>query len=380
MSFVDRPSLHRPEQGRRLAGVAAGLARRLEWRPWIVRLAFVLLCIPLGLGLFLYLAGWFFIPREGAALSAARRLIDTRRGRRWLGVLLIGAAVLMLAGLTGLVRGDLAFALILLAVGVLMYRGELGPSKNPPEGSAGEAPAPDAPAEAAGGADGPPRPPGPAAAAESASPPSSRKPKAAPRRRSYLGRVTLGFAVIAVGLLGLADALAPGFRADPRHYMALLVAVIGAGLVAGAWFGRSYGLILLGVLLTPALFLTPVLERIDLRTLNDVRDAYHRPAAVDEMQSAYRIGAGTLEIDLREVDFGGRTVEMEAEVGLGRLVIHLPDGPAADLTGRAGIGLFKVNRFAQGGIAVEARRFLEGAEGALLLDAEVSAGTIEVYR
>ena len=379
MSFADRPSLHRPEQGRLLAGVAAGLARRLEWPAWTVRLAFVLLCIPLGLGLFLYLAGWFFIPREGAALSIARRLIDTRRGRRWLGVLLMGAAVLMLAGMTGLVRGDLAFALILLGIGVLMYRGELGPSKTPPEGPAGEAPTPDAPARAAGGADAPSSPPAPAAAADSASPPPSIKSKA-PRRRSYLGRVTLGFAVTAVCLLGLADALAPGFQAAPRHYMALLVAVIGAGLAAGAWFGRSYGLVLLGVLLTPILFLTPVLERIDLRTLNDVRDAHHRPAAVDEMQDAYRIGAGTMEIDLREVDFGGRTVEMEAEVGLGRLVIHLPDGPSVDVTGRAGIGLFRVNRLFRGGIAVEARRFLEGAGGALLLDAEVSAGTIEVYR
>lgn len=56
-----QPSLLRPKDGRVIAGVCAGLARRFELNAAIVRGVFVLL-LPLGIAA--YLLGWLFIEEE----------------------------------------------------------------------------------------------------------------------------------------------------------------------------------------------------------------------------------------------------------------------------------------------------------------------------
>ena len=40
----------------------------------------------------------------------------------------------------------------------------------------------------------------------------------------------------------------------------------------------------------------------------------------------YRLGMGELVIDLRDVDFAGRTVQLEAQVGMGELLVRIPEG------------------------------------------------------
>ena len=369
MTSLERAPLDRPDRGRWLAGVAAGAARWLEWPVWILRAAFMLLCFLFGLGLFLYLAGWLLIPREGRDRSIAQESLAAPSARRWAGIAIAAFAVLLLVGRTGLIRGDLLFALVLVAVGVLLYRGGLGagePSASPPpaEATALRGPAP------------------PGEEAEAAADPPAAPP---PRRRSFLGRITLAAALIAVGLLGLLDAVVSGFDAHPRHYTALLAAVIGAGLVVGAWFGRPYGLAALGILLTPVMLLTPVVEKVDFGRIADLGSfeyerTYHRPATADEAEGVYRLGAGMMVIDLREVDLGGRTLEIEADLELGELVVLLPGGAAADVTGQVAAGSLQVEDYVLEGVNLEAVRRLEGAGGRLFLYAEVGIGSLDVYR
>ena len=103
---VERP-LHRPAQGRWIAGVAAGLSNRFRIPVWIVRTAFVLAAttafwmplpelenllditwmmlsidvlllstfgdplLPLSFGLVIYLMGWIIIPKEGAEVPGS---------------------------------------------------------------------------------------------------------------------------------------------------------------------------------------------------------------------------------------------------------------------------------------------------------------------
>ena len=369
MTSLERAPLDRPDRGRWLAGVAAGAARWLEWPVWILRAAFVLLCFLFGLGLFLYLAGWLLIPREGRDRSIAQESLAAPSARRWAGIAIVAFALLLLVGRTGLIRGDLLFALMLVAVGVLLYRGGLG---------AGESSASPPPAEAT--ALRGPAPPGEEAEA-AAGPPAAP----APRRRSFLGRITLAAALIAVGLLGLLDAVVTGLDAHPRHYTALLAAVIGAGLVVGAWFGRPYGLAALGILLTPVMLLTPVVEKVDFGRIAglgsfEYERTYHRPATADEAEGVYRLGAGVMVIDLREVDLGGRALEIEADLELGELIVLLPGGAAADVTGQVAAGSLQVEDYVLEGVNLEAVRRLEGAGGRLFLYAEVGIGSLDVYR
>jgi phage shock protein PspC (stress-responsive transcriptional regulator) len=57
-------TLVRPRRGRMVAGVCAGLARRFDASPLLVRTLFVVSCVLPGPQFLLYLALWIVIPSE----------------------------------------------------------------------------------------------------------------------------------------------------------------------------------------------------------------------------------------------------------------------------------------------------------------------------
>ncbi|WP_073488841.1 PspC domain-containing protein [Streptoalloteichus hindustanus] len=59
--------LTRPRQGRWIAGVCLGIARRYGWNPALVRLAFVASCLLPGPQVLVYLLLWMIMPGEGRA-------------------------------------------------------------------------------------------------------------------------------------------------------------------------------------------------------------------------------------------------------------------------------------------------------------------------
>ncbi|AEA25470.1 PspC domain-containing protein [Pseudonocardia benzenivorans] len=58
-------TLTRPENGRMIAGVCAGLAERFGWNVGTVRLLFLLSCLLPGPQFVIYLVLWVLIPRRG---------------------------------------------------------------------------------------------------------------------------------------------------------------------------------------------------------------------------------------------------------------------------------------------------------------------------
>lgn len=67
MSRKDNPlmsSLMRPTDGRMIAGVCSGIARRYGLSARVVRLAFVLSLLLPGPQLIIYFIGWLLIPDE----------------------------------------------------------------------------------------------------------------------------------------------------------------------------------------------------------------------------------------------------------------------------------------------------------------------------
>ena len=378
-------SLHRPDEGRWLAGVAAGLGLRFGVPVWIIRIAFALLCFAGGLGALLYLAGWLLIPREGETDAIVQGWLSTGQARQWIGVVLVGFAVIILASAIGPIRGDLAFAVVLIGIGVMLYRGDLSRGDRRQDSTPSPAQAgapPSAPASAPSSAQA--MAPGTESEPPVDAPPVPPVRTPAPAREtSFLGRVSVGLAVLALGVLGLFDSVVPGFHPQFRHYVALLVAVIGLGLVIGAWFGRPGGLIVLGLLLIPFLVLSPLAELVDPRTSLDfdfssTERSHYRPTSVDEIPEEYEMGIGSLLVDLRDVDFAGRSVVMEAKVGIGEVLVRLPDGVAAEVVGEVGIGALQVGDLERGGVGVEGVYRLEGSGGLLLLDAGVGIGQIVV--
>ncbi|WP_407560729.1 PspC domain-containing protein [Streptomyces sp. 184] len=61
----------RPRDGRMIAGVCAGLARRFGTTPTTVRVVFVVSCLLPGPQFLLYLALWVMMPSEEKAHSPA---------------------------------------------------------------------------------------------------------------------------------------------------------------------------------------------------------------------------------------------------------------------------------------------------------------------
>ena len=112
-----------------MAGVAAGIARRLAIDPIIVRVGFVALSAAGGAGLALYLLGWAVMPGEGSAKAPIERIAG--RGETWLAV--AGAVLLALAALLLLRKWGIWFSdavvwpLILAAAGgALIWRQSTG--------------------------------------------------------------------------------------------------------------------------------------------------------------------------------------------------------------------------------------------------------------
>ena len=56
-------TLTRPQQGRVIAGVCAGLAERFGWNANVVRLLFLLSCLLPGPQFVVYLVLWALIPK-----------------------------------------------------------------------------------------------------------------------------------------------------------------------------------------------------------------------------------------------------------------------------------------------------------------------------
>lgn len=54
----------RPRSGRWLGGVCAALARRFDFKPWQVRLLFVVSCVLPGPQILIYLGLWVILPTE----------------------------------------------------------------------------------------------------------------------------------------------------------------------------------------------------------------------------------------------------------------------------------------------------------------------------
>ncbi len=380
------PPLFRSRTDRKVAGVCGGGGRRFGIDPLILRVVVVVLAVFGGSGIVLYALGWLLIPDEGADRSIAQRAVDQngRRGDRSgfatvvIGVL-AGIAVLLLLG--GLVAGlGLNQDGYSLDVWPLVVIGGIAAavwySSRPDSGSTPASPA-------TPGA----TPYGPYAAyatpyaAPTTTPQVVQPPK--PRRpRSVLGPVTLSLAAMAAGVMALID------RTGAAHvtstvFLAVLLAVVGLGLVVGAFVGRGRGLIVWGVLLALLTAGSAAASQVDLHQTGDVT---WRPATAASVPvDGYTWGAGDVSLDLTSLPTGMDPVRVSAQLGVGTLTVTVPADAWVRVVGHVGVGTI---RLPAGQVSDGLARSAEATFGGdlvspnhdLILDLTVGAGTLEVHR
>ena len=409
----------RPRQLRRrttdrvIGGVAGGVADYLNVDPLLPRVGFAGLMVFGGAGLVLYVVAWLLMPAQGRHDSIAQSWIaplSERLGTRGTALLIVASVIL--AGLWVMGQSQACYedlenpgnvycrstgfdwlplqepsdqrnALIAVAVitaGVLVLRWREGfnqPGAAPGAGVA-QAAAPSAGltattapgAVAAAAAETAPWTPGLFTAASGAA-----WPAATPRPRSPLGWFVVAAALVAIGLSGIVDA-ASGLDVGLAQYFGAAILVLGVGLVVGAWWGRARLLILLALLLLPvaatAAFIPVPLE-------GGVAEQAFEPTTVGELRPEYRLTGGDMRIDLTGLRSSGDPITLDASVGVGRLVVVIPDGARLALDARVSGGRLSLFGNRQTGTGLADRIERPGGSGPdLVLRLEAGLGEVRV--
>lgn len=385
--------LIRPLQGRMVAGVAQGIGENFGIHPWIPRLVFIVTTFMGGLGVALYAAGWVFIRSEDESETIADRFFSGESSSRsWIGLaFLVVAGIIILSNFTFL-AGEVVWAGAFLVVGLLLYLGyiptrtasqaeaavpeERAQYETPPETLQQEIGEP-SPGDSPTGAASPPPSAAPPPTAPRPTPPDL--PPTPPREPSMLGRLTIGFMLLGTGILAVLDNIdAFAINAQPRHYLALAVAILGLGLLVGSIAGRARWLILVGVLLIPPLVFSPFFSD-DWRSASFNR--IDTPTEFTEVEPSYQLDVGRVVIDLTQLPWDGEDVEIDASINAGSLEIRIPEGVGIDGSASVNVGQVSTPERTSSGLGVPSLDWDETGElGTVLLDAHVNVGNIEIRR
>jgi phage shock protein PspC (stress-responsive transcriptional regulator) len=363
--------LRRRTSDRVIGGVAGGLGDYLNIDPILLRVAFAGLMIFGGAGIVLYVLGWLLIPdaaHDDSIAQTALRLVARRIGRLGAMVLVIIVVVVLSPWITNrfdsfYVQPEVFWALAIALIGIvlLLPRDQAGIFGSPRSGPAAGAEA------SAGGAAAP--------AWGQGVLPATPAPV---RERSPLGWYVIAGALLIVGALAVVDTVAT-VGVLPGQYLGAGLLALGIGLVVGAWWGRARLLILLGLAVLPlaatSAFLTVPLE-------GGVADNEFRPQNLAEVQTAYRLAAGRLFIDLTDLDGGSEPIALTASVGIGDLFVLVPTDAIVEVTGTVQVGrlLLFGRRQVGTGLADHVAGSGNGAGVVLILTLDVGIGQVQVER
>lgn len=300
------------------AGVAGGIAQRLQIDPLVIRGAMIIVALlSFGAGVVTYLIGWLFLPdsRDGR-IAAQDMSTDSRRRNQYIGVILLtaaGLALLSLLGVSfGVIAGPLVGFLVLAGIGFyfLFRRSD---DASPSSSDVGDAPSTTAAFTARA------VPVSPASTPQASSAISTDTTHVAPftaptttvtRRRSIGGTgfaLTLGLSMLLLaGLLIARHYDAFHLPTAPVWLMGSLV-IAGAIIVIGGLLGRTSGAVgffaVLGVMAAPfvAIFGSgPVMHPdADIVWFGNSTQVISESA---DIQDGYGVVAGNLTVDLTDLD------------------------------------------------------------------------------
>lgn len=309
--------LRRSATDRKVAGVSGGIAEHFDLDPSMVRIGFAALTLLGGLGLALYAICALILPNEDGAPEMARK--------HKIALIAITVAAVCSFPFFGtgafLLGPGIGGVLVVGALGVVVWR-------------------------AVGGQ------------------PDSRLLKGS------VIVVTMGAAIVFGAAAAFATALGGGVVA------ASVVVVLGVALIVGGFFGGARWLIL------PALMMAlpvAVVSAADIEFKGGVGDRQYRPASVEDLRPIYRLGAGRLRVDLRDVEFSRMSeTDLDLRVGTGRIRLITPPDVCVQTTAHAGAGHINLDGRESEGVDVDADRRPEASITAPILRVDARAGLGEI--
>lgn len=105
-----------------------------------------------------------------------------------------------------------------------------------------------------------------------------------------------------------------------------------------------------------------------------------QPLTLQDLESEYRLGAGSLRLDFRHLDLEGQDAEVTVSVGVGDIVVAVPAEMPVEVDYRVGMGDAKVLDRRQDGMSVSghARQAGDPDRGTLTIRADVRVGDLTV--
>lgn len=367
-----RPPLRRTPRQKVVAGVCGGLGRHFDLDPVVFRVVTGVLAAAGGIGLIFYGFAWLCVTADGEDENEVRRLLTGRvDGASLVAVLMALVGCGLFLAMVGGNGETIGFAVLLVcAVGgaAVWSRRRLADGREPAAATAAHPGGPDAPPETKappppiapswwrdpivkdgstgpvpvgylwGPVDGPHaglrEDPHRAWGAVPAVPP--RAP-AVPRGPRSIGGPVLLLAV-AAGCAGTAAAWGGHpLGVSLQFGLGAALAVFALGLAVSSFLGRTgFGTVFMTVatalLLAGASALPPQIGTVWTRE-------EWAPASLADLRPRYALDSGVGTLDLSALDVPrGRTVEVTAEAGAGRLAVTVPADVTVRVRARAGLG------------------------------------------
>ncbi|WP_245886314.1 PspC domain-containing protein [Umezawaea tangerina] len=387
--WASRP--RRPHRGRKIAGVAEGIAERYRIDPVIVRVAFVAMALCNGAGVFIYLLGWLGLPQEDDEVSPVEALIG--QGRSSTPIPLTVLLCLALFPATGFFfdGGFTMVAGVLLSVGAVyllhLNRGAVNrPAPITTTSSAeqvtemGQEKTDTPPAwDPLGAAPFAWDLPEPGQAVAPAPPPAPVRRYR--KRKSPVTGITLGLSLMVVATAVITGRGETWFT--PLHTLGAVLGVMGVGLLVGAFTRGGRGLIGLVVPLSLVGVLGTVVNLADLNGNGRVGDLNPRPTSIAEVDSEYVLKAGSIQLDLTGLPNAGQ-VETEVRSVVGTLQVTVPRTADVEVRCEADLGSVQCLGQESNGTDAQVETKDVGTDGPgglkILLHVRNGVGDVEVKR
>ena len=191
-------------------------------------------------------------------------------------------------------------------------------------------------------------------------------------------QLVAGGVMILIGLLWLLERIgAVDFTVTA--VLAIATMIVGVSLMALARRGAHTGLIIFGTALGLVALLTAAAPLEGFQ--GGVGDRLVEITTVADIEPDYNLSMGKLTIDLTELaDFEGEAT-LNASVGMGELIVRVPQNVGVEVMGRSGAGEVEIFGQRVDGMGVdETYRSpgFEDSENTLFLDIAVFLGRVEV--
>ena len=358
--------LVRARDGKVIAGVAAGLGEYFHIDPLWFRLGFVLSVFAGGIGLIAYGVLWVLMPKDATATpTSLQRRADAFAGSfsgtpTWIGFALIVVGALVFLSSVTHWHGAVFWGIALIVAGIALFNRREAIEEPPSQAALVEPAALVAPAT------------GETAPVEPATVFAPVR-----RTRSSLGWITIGAALVALGVAALLD-VGGAVHVRLVQFLAVPLAVLGIGLLAGAWWGRARWLVV------PALVLTPFViaaSFVHVPFEGGSGNVTFLPTSAAQIRPEYHLVAGQMVIDLRSTKLGSAPVTIHATAVAGHVLVYVPQGASVNVRGRAGGGEVKLFGHTYDGFDVDVQRSFAPASATsptVDLDLEAAFGQVEV--